>query len=292
MPTSALHIARRTWTAPESFRYCADLAASHYENFPVASRLVPKDRRKYVAAIYAFARTADDFADEPGFTPAERIDNLNAWNQQLLNCYDGHASHPVFIAIADTAERFQIPIELFQNLLAAFRADVVTHRYETFDDLLEYCENSANPVGRLVLLLFNYRSETMFEQSDAVCTALQLTNFWQDLAVDIPKDRLYVPREDFERFGLKETDLLGQRFCRQFQDLMAFQVERTESLFRDGLPLVNEVSSDLRLELRLTWRGGMRILEKIRRVNFDVYRYRPTLTLTDKAALFLHAVRG
>lgn len=292
MHPSTLHIARRSWTPADSFRYCEQLTASHYENFPVASKFVPKDRRAYVCSIYAFARIADDFADEPGFTPAERIDNLNTWDEQLIDCYEGRASHPVFIALAETAERFQIPIELFQNLLTAFRSDVTTHRYASFEDLLAYCENSANPVGRLVLLLFNYRSESLFERSDLICTALQLTNFWQDVRVDNAKNRIYLPTEDLERFGLSEEDVLNERFGRRFQNLMAFEIARTEAMFAEGRPLLKAVGKDLRFELSLTWHGGMRILQKIRRKNFDVFAHRPTLDVMDKAALIINAVRG
>jgi squalene synthase HpnC len=292
MHPSTLHIAHRPWTLKDSVRYCEQLTSSHYENFPVASRLLPKDRRSHVCTIYAFARIADDFADEPGYTPAERVDNLNTWEEQLADCYEGRATHPVFIALAETADRFQIPIELFQNLLTAFRSDVTTSRYASFDDLLAYCENSANPIGRLVLLLFNYRSESLFQRSDALCTALQLTNFWQDIRVDNAKNRIYLPQDDLSRFGLTEDDILHERFGRRFQNLMAFQVARTEGLFAEGHPLLAAVGKDLRLELRLTWHGGMRILQKIRHSNFDVFAHRPTLSLYDKAALVAAALRG
>jgi len=290
LSSPALHIASRSWTLPESYDFCHRLAAAHYENFPVASRFIPKDRRKHVAAIYAFARTADDFADEPGFTPAERIDNLMNWQQQLTDCYEGRAHHPVFIALAETADRFQIPAELFLRLLTAFRADVTVNRYETFEDLLAYCENSANPIGRLVLLLFNYRSDSLLMQSDAICTALQLTNFWQDIGVDLQKGRIYIPQEDLGRFGYTETDLRGRLCTRAFQDLLASEVTRTESLFAEGRALLHAVGSDLRFELTLTWNGGMRILQKIRRSNFDVFEHRPTLSLIDKASIVLRSL--
>ena len=291
MHAPELHIARKHWTVPDSFRYCEQKANRHYENFPVASLLLPKDKRPYVHAMYSFARTADDFADEPGWTPAERIENLNAWEQNLLDCVDGHATHPVFIALAETIERFQIPVELFQSLLIAFRSDVTVRRYETFEDVLAYCENSANPVGRLVLLLFNYRSEALHAYSDSICTALQLTNFWQDIAVDLSKDRVYLPREDLDRFGYSEQDLFDRRFGKRFQDLLAFEVGRTEQLFKEGTPLLAAVNRDLSMELRLTWHGGMKILDKIRKQNFDVFRRRPTLSAFDKLGVLLHARR-
>ena len=192
---------------------------------------IPKDRRKYVCALYAFARTADDFADEPGLTPAERIESLNSWEERLNECVTGNAREPVFIALAETVDRFQIPPELFRNLLRAFRQDVTMHRYETFDDVLQYCQNSANPVGRLVLLLFNYRSDTMFHHSDSICTALQLTNFWQDIRIDIDKDRVYLPQEDMKEFGYTEEELMCKKFTPQFRRLLSFEVDRTRDLF-------------------------------------------------------------
>ncbi len=289
MNAPELHIARKHWTLAESFRHCEHVTRSHYENFPVASLFLPRDKRPYVSALYAFARIADDFADEPGWTPAERIENLNSWEQRLIDCVNGHATHPVFIALADTIERFQIPVELLQSLLIAFRTDVTVHRYDTFEDLLAYCENSANPVGRLVLLLFNYRSDSMQALSDSICTALQLANFWQDVTVDLSKDRVYLPLEDLDRFGFTEQDLFARRFGKRFQDLMAFEVGRTEEIFTEGAPLLDLVGRDIAAELRLTWHGGMRILGKIRAQNFDVFRRRPTLSPFDKIGLLWQA---
>lgn len=280
----------RVWSPADSFQYCEKMATSHYENFPVASRFIPADKRKYVAAVYAFARTADDFADEPGYTAAERIENLNDWAQQLRDCYNGQASHPVFVALGETAERFQIPIDLFENLLTAFRSDVTTHRYETFEQVLEYCSNSANPVGRLVLLLFNYRSELMLMHSDNICTALQLTNFWQDLSIDLDRDRLYLPKEDLDQFGVQEDMVFGRVSTIRFRKLISYEVSRTERLFREGRPLLHEVGRDLHFELKLTWNGGMGILRKIQAQGFDVFYKRPRLTTLDKFRLFLRTL--
>ncbi len=245
MRDSKLHTKRRHWLPEEGFQYCEQIARSHYENFPVASRFVPKEIRKYVWAVYAFARTADDFADEPGYTIAERMDNLFQWEQYLDECYNGNPTHRVFAALAETVERFQIPIELFQKLLRAFRSDVTVKRYGTFDELLEYCSCSANPIGRLVLLLFNYRSEAMMELSDSICTALQLTNFWQDVSVDLKKDRIYIPLEDLQEFAYSEQDLLERKFDDRFRELMAFEVQRTAQLFVEGKPLISQVGKDL-----------------------------------------------
>ncbi len=290
MPISDLSIENKSWSPRESFGYCEKIAAKHYENFPVASRLIPADKRQYVAAIYAFARAADDFADEPGFTRAERMESLNHWEELLLRCYDGESSHPVFVALAETVERFQVPVDLFQSLLTAFRSDVTTTRYATFEDVLEYCSCSANPIGRLVLFLFNYRSELMLMHSDAICTALQLTNFWQDISVDLLKDRLYLPKEDLDHFGVTEEEIFRRTTSTQFHKLLSFEVARTERLFREGKPLVDEVGRDLRFELRLTWNGGMTILRKIKSQGFDVFQRRPRLSAVDKLTLFLRTL--
>ena len=289
MNNPKLHIKRKYWSPEDGFRYCEAIARSHYENFPVASRFVPKEIRKHVWTIYAFARIADDYADEPGFTLAERMDNLNQWEQYLDECYTGNPTHRVFAALAETVDRFQIPFELFQNLLSAFRADVTVKRYETFEDLLAYCRNSANPIGRMVLLLLNYRSEAMMRLSDSICTALQLTNFWQDVSVDLQKDRIYLPLEDLEEFDYSEQDLLNRKVNDHFYSLMAFQVRRTAELFVEGKPLLSMVGKDLSRELKLTWSGGTRILQKIHDQNYDVLTKRPTLTRLEKLELLFRS---
>ena len=289
MRDSKLHTKRKHWSSEEGFRYCEQIARSHYENFPIASWFVPKEIRKYIWAIYAFARIADDYADEPGYTLAERMDNLSQWGQYLDECYNGNPTHRVFAALAETVERFQIPVELFQNLLTAFRSDVTVKRYETFEEVLEYCCNSANPIGRLVLLLFNYRSETMMELSDHICTALQLTNFWQDISVDLQKDRIYLPLEDLEEFAYSEQDLLNRKFDNRFRKLMAFQVQRTAELFVEGKPLLSSIGKDLSRELRLTWNGGTRILQKIHKQDYNVLIHRPALTTLDKLGLLFRS---
>ncbi len=284
--------ARRSWTVPQAFQYCERLTRDHYENFPVASLFVPREKRPFVCAIYSFARIADDYADEPGLTPAERIDSLTEWEEQLIDAYRGHTHHPVFIALRETVDRFEIPMELFQALLLAFRSDVTTHRYESFDEVLGYCENSANPVGRLILLLFNYRSEAFMELSDSICTALQLTNFWQDVSVDLKKDRVYIPMEDVREFGYSEEDLFQRTFSQSFKDLMCYEVDRTRQMFLEGKPLLSEVGKDLRSELRLTWNGGMRILRKIEQADYNVLASRPTISVLDKLLLLTQGFLG
>lgn len=291
MLTRDLHIVRRSWSVDEAFRYCEQLTRRHYENFPVASLFIPSDRRKYVASIYAFARVADDYADEPGMTPAERIEAINDWEEQLLLCASGTARHPVFIALARTIERFEIPVDLLRNLLQAFRSDVITNRHATFSDLLGYCTYSANPVGRLVLLLFNYRSEQLMRLSDFICTGLQLANFWQDVSVDLQKNRVYLPQEDLQRFRYTEEELFRRTWNPSFRRLMEFEVERTERIFQQGKPLLEEMGKDLRLELRLTWNGGMRILQKIQRLDYNVLTRRPTLGWSEKISVLLSSLR-
>jgi squalene synthase HpnC len=288
--THNLTIENRPWTPGDSFEYCEKIAYDHYENFPVASRFIPADKRKYLGTLYAFARTADDYADEPGYTSAERIESINRWEQRLNDCYNGEAAHPVFVALCETVERFQIPIELFQNLLTAFRSDITTKRYATFEQVLEYCTCSANPVGRLVLLLFNYRSELMMMHSDNICTALQLTNFWQDVSIDLEKDRLYIPKEDLDQFGVPEDEILSRVPSTRFRKLISFEVARTERLFREGKPLLQEVGKDLRFELKLTFNGGLNILGKIKSQGFDVFQKRPRLSTFDKLSLFLRTL--
>ena len=196
----------------------------------------------------------------------------------------------MFVALAETIERFQIPVELFQNLLTAFRSDVTTTRYANFEAVLEYCSCSANPIGRLVLLLFNYRSELMMMHSDAICTALQLTNFWQDVSVDLLKDRLYLPKEDLDQFGVPEEEIVRRTASTSFRKLLSFEVARTERLFREGKPLIEEVGRDLRFELKLTWNGGMNILRKIKTQGYDVFQKRPRLSALDKMTLFLRTL--
>jgi squalene synthase HpnC len=280
-------VSRRSWTVPQAFQFCERLTRDHYENFPVASLMVAREKRPYVCSIYSFARIADDYADEPGMTMAERIDSLTEWEEQLADSYRGHAHHPVFIALRETVNRFDMPVELFQDLLRAFRSDVTTHRYETFEEVLGYCENSANPIGRLMLLLFNYRSEATMELSDSICTALQLTNFWQDVSVDLEKDRVYIPLNDIREFGYSEEELFQRRNSPAFKDLMCFLIDRTQQMFREGKPLLSEVGRDLRMELRLTWNGGMKILNKIEQGEYDVLTRRPALTILDKASILI-----
>jgi squalene synthase HpnC len=270
----------------QAYVHCDRLARAHYENFPVASRLLPASMRPHVAAIYAFARTADDFADDPGRSPAERLRLLDDWEQQLV----GSGSDPVFVALRHTIREHRLPRELFEDLLSAFRQDVTTSRYETWADVLDYCRRSANPVGRLVLRVAGYDDPGLYRTSDAVCTALQLTNFWQDLERDWAIGRLYVPLEDRAKAGAREADLTGRRMTAEWRQVMTQVVQRTRQLFAEGRPVCDGVRGRLRWELRLTWLGGSRILDKLERCDFDVFHARPTLGRADFAAMLYHAV--
>jgi squalene synthase HpnC len=276
----------------EAFAYCERFARAHYENFPVGSLLVPRSKRPHVYSIYAFARIADDYADEgyeTGTTPADRLAALDEWERQLEDCFRGEATHPVFIALAATVEQLQLPISLLRDLISAFRQDVVKRRYRDFGEVQDYCKRSANPVGRLILLLFDYRDAHLHTLSDHICTALQLANFWQDVAVDIDKDRIYLPEDEMAHFGVTEYDLQRRRFSAEYAALLRFQVDRTREMFMRGRQLPELVTGRLRHELRLTWLGGMRILERIARSGYNTLSERPTITMGDKVGLLARA---
>ena len=225
-------------------------------------------------ALYAFARAADDFADEAIYE-GHRAEKLDQWEERLHAAYRGEAEDPIFVALSETVRRLEIPEELLLDLLSAFRQDTVKQRYETWDELLDYCRRSANPVGRLVLIVFGYREPSLLPLSDAFCTALQLANHWQDLAVDLRQGRIYVPRELLDRFAVREWDLNASAVTDGFRSLMAELVARTRELFARGRPLCDRVGRDLRFELRLTWLGGSTILGLIEAAGYDVFRRRP-----------------
>jgi len=270
-----------------AYAECRRLARRHYENFPVASRLVPRDKRDALAAIYAFARCADDFADEPGVEG--RLEKLAAWRELLRECFSGQVQHPVFLALRDSVRRFHLSFENFENLLRAFESDVRVNRHRDFSSLLAYCVCSANPVGRLVLELFDHREPELFALSDCICTALQLTNFWQDVAVDLERDRIYLPLEDLQRFNYTLDDLRAGRVDERWRELLKFEIDRTRPLFERGKELPERVAPELRVQLRLTWLGGVTMLRKIESVDYDVFRRRPSLGKLDFVRLYFHA---
>jgi hydroxysqualene synthase len=276
-------------TVEEAFEHCRRRARAHYENFPVGL-FVPKDKQPYVHALYAFARAADDFADEPRYQ-GMRVEKLDQWEARLHAAYRGEAEDPIFIALRETVRRLDIPKELLLELLSAFRQDTQKDRYETWGELADYCRRSADPVGRLVLLVFGYRDPELLPWSDAICTALQLANHWQDLAIDVARGRLYVPRELLDRFGVKEWDLNAGRMTDEFRALMAELVGRARALFAAGRPLCDRIGRDLRFEMRLVWLGGSSILDGIERAGYDVFRRRPRHGLAAKLGLALRAWR-
>jgi phytoene synthase len=241
--------------------------------------------------VYAFARTADDFADEGEFPPETRLARLDDWERMLHAAYEGKADHPVFIALADTAARTGIPRSLFSDLLTAFRMDVRKRRYGTFRELLEYCSYSANPVGRIVLHIFRDGARDHLELSDKICTGLQLANFWQDVSPDWKKGRLYLPLEDLGRFGYTEDELGRGCVTDAYRALMMHQVRRTRELLLDGSDLVRRTVPALRFELAVTVRGGLAILALIEKMGYDTLHARPVLSGRNKALMVLAAYR-
>jgi len=281
-----------------AYSYCERVAREHYENFPVASTLLPASMRPHIAAIYAFARRADDFADEPGPDADQRLRLLDAWAARLDRGVPALADPAVltgddliFIALDQTIRTRQLPRSLFHDLLSAFRQDVTTTRYDTWRDVLDYCRRSANPVGRLVLRVAGYDDPTLDTQSDAVCTALQLTNFWQDLSIDWRRGRLYLPAEERTRAYARESDLNRSEMTREWREAVRQAIRRTRDLFQTGRPICDAVRGRLRWELRFTWLGGMRILENIEAVDCDVVNRRPTLGPGDAPVLGWRALR-
>jgi squalene synthase HpnC len=270
----------------KSRRYCRRLAKKHYENFSVLSRIVPRASRQHVANIYSYCRWADDLADETG-DPERSLMLLGWWKRQLYDCYQGRAAHPVYIALSETIQKFNIPVEPFSNLLVAFRQDQRVTRYDTIEQLLEYCRYSANPVGRMVLYLAECHTEEREKLSDSICTGLQLANFCQDVARDWDRGRVYLPTSVCRRFGYEEA-MFGRRECNEeFRQLMAAQVDQADGLLRAGWPLVAKMPPEWRLPIALFAAGGMAILHAIRRQNYDVWTRRPTVSRREKLQLML-----
>ena len=272
-----------------AYRECIALARSHYENFTVAGRFLPKRLLPHVAAIYAYCRGVDDLGDEAA---GDRLALLNAWEADLDLCYAGTPTAPHLQALQHTIRAFAIPPEPFRKLITANRMDQTQSRYATFADVLHYCEHSADPVGFLYLLLFGYDDEARRRLSDATCTALQLANFWQDVRRDWDKGRVYLPQEDMERFGYTEKEL-AEGVCNQaFRNLMAWEVERVQGLFERGLPLVEMLEGTARLHVKLFSLGGMRVLDAIRAQDYDVLSKRPVVSGRRKAWLLAKTYLG
>jgi len=258
------------------------MAVDHYENFPVASILLPRRLRPAVEAIYAFARSADDLADEGDATPEQRLAALNAYERALDGIAAGTPpADPMFARLAAVVAAYRLDLQPLRDLLSAFRQDVVTTRYPDFPTLLDYCRRSANPVGRLMLALYGVADPVGLRQSDAVCSALQLINFWQDVGIDIGKGRIYLPQDDLQRFGVSEADIQAGRTGPAWRALMGFEVARARALMLEGAPLAGRLPGRIGWELRMVVQGGLRILEAIERADYDVYRRRPKLGRPD-----------
>jgi squalene synthase HpnC len=298
-------------TVDEAYARCGRLAFAHYENFPVASRLLPRAMRKHVAAVYAYARTADDLADEGDVPMAVRHQRLDEWIRRLHasiagdtasvapgtreeTVLDGVAAAnaaAVFLALGHTIRTCDLPLSLFEDLVSAFRQDITVHRYASWTALFDYCRRSANPVGRLVLRIAGRHDPSLDDSSDAVCTALQLTNFWQDLAIDWRRGRLYVPAEEHEAAGASLESLDRREWTSAWAATIARCAERTRALFDRGRAVADGVRGQLRWELRATWLGGMRILDRLERSGYDVFRERPALGAADVPAIVWHSLR-
>lgn len=275
-------------TSAEAEQYTRALARSHYENFHVATFFLPRRLHQDFHNVYAYCRWSDDLADEAG--DRERsLRLLAAWEHQLEECYQGHARHPVFVALAETARRREVPMEPFRDLLKAFVQDQSVTRYQTYQDLLGYCRYSANPVGRIVLQLCGYNDVERCRLSDLTCTALQLANFWQDVILDYAKDRVYLPLEDLARFGVSQEQIAERRFTPAFGELMRFEVARTRELFDGGQPLAGMLDPELAADIELFRRGGLEILKVIEEQGYNVLASRPALGKFRKLRLLASA---
>jgi len=266
--------------------YTRSLARGHYENFIVGSLLVPRRYIQHLYNIYAYCRISDDLADETGDS-SKSLELLRDWREELHKCYGGQPSHPAMIALQDTIREFDIPIEPFIDLISAFEQDCSVSRYETYNDLLDYCRRSANPVGRLFLILFGYREDRMFMLSDHICTALQLVNFWQDISEDFNRGRVYIPQEDLKTYGCTESAIASKTFGNNFRELMKFECDRAQQLFDAGAELIPMLDGRIKADVKLFRLGGMAVLDEIRRQDYDVLAKRPKVSKMRQALLFL-----
>jgi len=281
-------------TAPsleEARAWCRNLAETHYENFHVASWFLPQRLRPHFHAVYAYCRVSDDLGDEVE-TTEQALALLDFWGAELDACYQGRARHPVFVALAETIRACAIPKEPFADLLVAFRQDQTVKRYRTMDELRGYCRYSANPVGRLVLYVCGYTDRERFRLSDATCTALQLANFWQDVAQDYARGRIYLPLDAMERYGVTEAIIAAGEATPNFRALLKYEVDTAREMFDIGLPLIQKVDRELALDLDLFSRGGLEILRAIENRDYDVLRARPALSSMTKLSLVMRAVTG
>jgi squalene synthase HpnC len=278
-----------TYSEAEAREYTRWLATHHYENFHVVSALLPKKLHQDFYNVYSFCRWADDLGDEIG-DPQESLRLLSWWRSELEAMYRGETGHPVFTALKDTVERHAIPMEPFDRLIRAFVQDQTVTRYQTWDEVFGYCVNSANPVGHLVLYLCGYRDAERQRLSDFTCTALQLANFWQDITVDLQKDRVYLPLDLLARYGYGVDELSTLTLNDRFRSVLRDAVDVAEDFFHKGLPLIDVVDRRLSLDLALFSRGGLKILSKIRDHGYDVLTRRPHISKVERAGILLRCL--
>ncbi len=278
------------YSEKDALEYTRWLATNHYENFQVVSFLLPRELHEDFYNVYAFCRWADDLGDEIG-DPSESLRLLSWWREQLQAMYRGEVSHPVFIALLKTVIRHDIPIDPFDRLIQAFEQDQTITRYQSFGEVIDYCVNSANPVGHLVLYLCGYRDAERFELSDNTCTGLQLANHWQDITVDLQKDRVYLPLELLDKHGYTLEELFARKYNSAFCAVMAEAVDVAEDFFRKGLPLIDMVNRRLSLDLDLFSHGGLKILRKIRLEQYDVLKQRPSISRAERLGILFQCLR-
>ncbi len=280
-------------TLAEAQAWCKDLAETHYENFHVATRFLPKRLRPHFQTIYAYCRVADDLGDEVG-DPTLSLILLASWRAMLDECYDApeRSRHPVFVALAETVRECAIPREPFADLLVAFARDQTKTRYETVAELEDYARYSANPVGRLVLYMAGVNEPRLHRLSDKICTGLQLANFWQDVAEDHAKGRIYIPAEEMRRFGASEQNIVSQWYTRQYRTMMKSLVEYTQELFAEGRFLCTLVDRELAVTIGLFIDGGEAILLEIAKMEYNTLERRPSVSKFTKARLLVKALWG
>ncbi len=274
----------------KAYKQAIEFTKSHYENFPVLSFFISKKLRKHVAVVYQFARQADDIADEGKLDDNARIKKLDEYLNNFEAALRKNFTSNFWLALQNTITEKNLDPQNFRNLITAFKQDLVIKKYESYKDLLGYCQNSANPVGRIILELNQIKSEEANKYSDNICTALQLTNFYQDVSLDIKKGRVYIPQEDFELFEINDSIITKQNVNNSFKNLIKYEIERTKQLFDEGKKLLKYLPLRLRLQIMVTIKGGESILEKIESSNYDVLTKRPKLTKSDFLILFSKAI--
>ncbi len=276
-------------TLDDAQRYTHWLATHHYENFGVASWLLPRNLRQHFYNAYAYCRWADDLGDEMKDS-RRSLQLLDFWENELHRAYAGTATHPVFIALQETVQVCDIPIQPFADLLIAFRQDQTVRRYATWESLMGYCRYSANPVGRIVLYICDYRDAERQNLSDATCTALQLANFWQDVDRDLDKGRIYIPLDVMKKYGLTDADLVKRQFDTRYVQMMKDIVARTRSLFAAGAPLARRLAPDIRIDIELFTSAGVAVLDGIEAVSYDTLHRRPVISRAAKARMLARAL--